>query len=201
MPSPVDIVNRALSKLGEAHIASMDDEVKAAKLAGSMYGSLRDAEISAHAWHFAKGRATLGASAEKPAFGWNFQYQLPEDCLRVLEAGPWPQAVTADCVGGDASAFTMEGNYILTNRGPALKLVYLRRVIEAALYPPVFAEALAARLAAEMCESITGSASKKEAAWNEYRAALREARRVNALGLAPQMIQDDSWILSRYGSV
>lgn len=198
MSAPIDIVNRALSKLGEAHISSLDDSVKSATLAKSMYDNLRDAEISSHAWHFAKSRQMLPALAEKPSFGWNFQYLLPADNLRVLEAGPWPQPVTADFIGGDAASFTMEGRHILSNHGPRLRLIHLRRVTDTTLYPPVFIETLAARLAAEMCESITGSTSKKEAAWNEYRGALSEARRINALGLPPQMIQDDSWIVTRH---
>ena len=198
MSGSVDIVNRALSKLGEAHISSLNDETKAAALAGSMYGNLRDAEISAHAWHFAKGRVMLPSLAEKPAFGWNFQSLLPADNLRVIEAGPWPQAVTLDLVGADCRAFTLEGRNLLSNHGPLLNLIYLRRISDTSLYPPVFIEALAARLAAEMCESITGSTSKRETAWNEYRGALSEARRINALGLPPQMIQDDSWVLSRH---
>ncbi len=197
MPEPVDIVNRALSKLGEAHISSLEGEQKSAQLAASMYDNLLGAEISAHAWHFAKARLMLTALAEKPAFGWNFQYQLPEDCLRVLEAGPWPLAANLDFVGSDTSSFTLEGDKILANHGPALNLIYLRRALDPAFYPPVFVEALAARLAAEMCESLTGSTAKRESAFREYRGALGEARRINALGLPPQMIQDDSWVLSR----
>ncbi|UQZ89805.1 hypothetical protein C4J81_11530 [Deltaproteobacteria bacterium Smac51] len=198
MSGSVDIVNRALSKLGEAHIASLDDDVKTASLAASMYDNLRDAEISSHAWHFAKCRVMLPSLSEKPAFGWNFQYLLPADNLRVLEAGPWPQAVIDNLVGADSRSFTLEGRNVLTNHGPLLNLVYLRRVTDVAMYPPVFIEALASRLAVEMCESVTGSNTKRELAWNEYNSALTEARRINALGLPPQMIQDDSWMLARH---
>jgi hypothetical protein len=194
---PIDIINRALAKLGEPPISSLEGDRKSARLAASIYDNVLGAEISAHAWHFAKTRQTLAALAEKPAFGWDFQYRLPPEALRVLEAGPWPQGVTLDFVGGDTAAFTLEGDRILSDHGPALNLIYLRRVTDPGLYPPLFTETLAARLAAEMCESITGSSGKKEGAWGEYRAAVGEARRVNALGLPPQMIQDDSWVLSR----
>ncbi len=196
MAANVDIVNRALSKLGDMRISSLGDPTKAAGLAASLFDILRDAEISAHSWNFAKARAVIPAEADKPAFGWEFQYILPSDCLRVLEAGPWPQSVMADYVGSDTSQFTFEDGRILTNLGPVLNLRYLRRVTDPEFFPPTFVEALACKLAAEMAEALTGSNSKRELAWKEYDQAVRLARRINAIGLPPQMVQDDTWMLA-----
>lgn len=201
MAAPVDIVNRALSKLGDKRITSLDDPGKTAGLAASLYSIVRDTEISAHAWHFAKTRKMLPAEAAKPAFGWAFQYLLPADCLRLLEAGPWPQAVMADYVGRDTRTFILEGGRILTNHGPALNVIYLRREEDSGYYPPAFVEALACKLAVEMAEAITGSGSKREMAWNEYEQAVRLARRINAIGLPPMMVGDDSWMVAHQQGV
>ncbi len=198
MAGNVDIVNRALSKLGEARLTSLTDGTTSAGLASSLFETVRDSEISGHTWNFAKTRTMLPAEAEKPAFGWAHQYLLPADCLRVLEAGPWPQAVLDGYIDGDRRSFVLEGQHILTNHGPALNLTYLRRVTDAGLFPPAFVETLASRLAVEMCETLTASNSKREMAWKEYEQALRRARRLNAIGLPPQMVQDDSWMLAHY---
>ncbi len=194
MAANVDIVNRALAKLGDIRIISLDDRTKAAALASGMFEDVRDAEISAHSWNFAKARVKLPAEAEAPAFGWGFQYVLPGDCLRVLTAGAWPGPVMDDFITGDTQSYTLEGRKILSNRGLALNLIYLKRVEEAALFPAVFVEALASKLAVEMCESLTGSNSKRELAWKEYQIAVKQARRINAISLPPRAVQDDSWM-------
>jgi len=201
MASVVDIVNRALSKLGDMRISSLADPTEAAGLASSVYEAVRDAEIAVHAWNFAKCRVMLPTEIDPPAFGWELQYLLPVDCLRVLQAGPWPQAVLDDYVNYDTRSFVIEGGKILTNHGPALNLIYLRRETDSGLYPPAFVEALAAKLAVEMAESLTGSNSKRELAWKEYEQAVKLARRINALGLPPMTVQDDSWMLAHMAGV
>lgn len=201
MAGTVDIVNRALSKLGDMRISSLDDGTKSAAVAASMFEIVRDSEISAHSWNFAKCRAKLPAEAEKPAFGWEWQYLLPSDCLRVLEAGPWPLPSMAGYVGGDGRSFVLEGQRLLSNLGSALELLYLRRITDAGLFPPVFIEVLAARMAVEMAESLTGSNSKRELAWKEYEQSLKLAKRINAVGLPPLMLQDDSWMLAHLEGV
>ncbi len=194
MAAPVDIVNRALVKLGEAMISSLEGPSKPARLASSMFETVRDAVISTHAWNFAKDRKMLTSLADKPAFGWAHQYLLPADCLRVLEAGSWPQAVMADYIGGNTQAYVLEGRNILTNLGPTLNLTYLRRIEDAGYFPPSFVDALACKLAVEMAEGLSASGSKRELAWKEYDQAVREARRVNAIQLPPQSVQDDTWV-------
>lgn len=201
MAANVDIVNRALSKLGETRITSLDSPGKAAGLAASLFDTVRDSEISAHAWAFAKHRMMLPAEAEHPPFGWAYQYLLPADCLRVLEAGLWPQAVMDDYIGGDTSQYALEGQRLLTNLGPALNLKYLMRVEDPGLFPPAFVEALACKLAVEMAESLTGSNSKRELAWKEYEMAVKQARRINAISLPPQAVQDDTWMLAHQQGV
>lgn len=196
MAGTVEIVNRALSKLGDMRISSLDDGSKSAAVAASMYEIVRDAEIAAHSWNFAKTRAKLPAEVEKPAFGWAWQYLLPSDCLRVLEAGPWPQAVTDSYIGGDSRSFALEGQRLLSGLGPALDVIYLKRISDAGLFPPSFIEVLACKLAVEMAESLTGSSSKREFAWTEYERALKLAKRLNAAGLPPLAVQDDSWMLA-----
>ena len=201
MAANVEIVNRALSKLGDMRISSLDDGSKSAAVASSMFEMVRDAETAAHSWNFAKTRKKIPAEVETPAFGWEYQYLLPTDCLRVLEAGPWPAAVMGNYIGRDTRSFIIEGQRLLTNLGPALDLIYLQRITDAGLFPPVFVEVLACKLAVEMAESLTGSNSKRELAWNEYERAVSLAKRLNAIGLPPVAVQDDTWMVAHLDGV
>lgn len=201
MAAPVEIVNRALSKIGQTRIVSLDQENKAAGTANSMFAVVRDAELSAHNWNFAKDRIMIPAAATTPAFGWRYQYLIPSDCLRVLLAGPWPQAVMSGYIGWDTSQYTIEGTHILTNLGPALSLQYLKRITDTGIYPSVFIEAFACKLAIELSQDITGDDGKKDILWAEYDKAIQTAKTVNAISLPPQMVQDDSWMLAHIRGV
>jgi hypothetical protein len=174
----------------------LDDPGPAAGLARSLYAAVRDAETSRYSWNFARARARLPALAEAPAFGWARQYLLPPDCLRVLTAGPWPQALTDDYIGGENRAWLIEGRNLLSTQGPPLDLPYLRRVEDPAFYPPAFVEVLAAKLALSMCERLAGSNSKRELAAREYDLALKQARRLEAIQLPPQRPADGEWIIA-----
>lgn len=201
MAAPVEIANRALTKLGESSITSLADDTKSARVISALYEVVRDAEISAHSWAFARARVKLPAETEKPAFGWQYQYLLPADCLRVLLAGCWPMPDMSNYVQADSRVYDIEGGRILTNIGPALELKYLQRVVDTSLYPPAFVEALACKLAVEAAEILTGSNSKRELAWREYEMAVKTAKRINAIGLPPVMVQDDSWMAAHQTGV
>ena len=196
MAGEVDIVNRALTKLGQDRIMTLKDGVKSAQVAASLYETVRDAEIQRHPWHFAKKRDILSALASPPAFGWARQYLLPSDCLRVLRLAGGPFVDFTDFHQGEGQEWTIEGRNLLTNHGPPLHLLYLCREADPTLYPPAFVEVLACKLAVEMAETLTGKNNKREAAWKEYEMALREAKRVNAMQLPAQAIDGDSWPLS-----
>jgi len=194
MAGVVDIVNQALSALGEARITSLSDPCPAAILAQSLYESVRDTEISRYSWNFARTRTQLGRLAEAPLFGWSFQYLLPTDNLRVLQAGPWPQAVLSDFIGDENRNWTIEGRHLLSNQGPPMNLIYLKRVDDPALYPPAFVEVLAAKLAWRMCERLTSGKGMRELAAKEYDAALKQAKRLDSIQLPPQRPVDGEWM-------
>ncbi len=196
MASVIQIVNRALDKLGQAHIASLDDKVEAAQLAAGMFEWVRDDLLSRYEWGFALGLALLASDVEKPLFDWAHKYAIPSDCLRVLRVGDWPLPVMTEYVGQDTSQYRILGNDLYTNIGPSLKCYYARRVENTALFPPSFAEAMACKLAIEMSEKLTASSTKLEIVAAQFREALKGALAVNAIQRAPVAVQDDSWVMA-----
>lgn len=202
MAAPIEIVNRALSKIGETRIRALDQETKYAGLALSLYDIVRDSELSAHRWNFAKDRILLPAMGDAPAFGWAYQYQMPSDCLRVLLAGPWPQAIMSAYIGWDTSQYTIEGTRILSDIGPTLTLLFIKQITDTGIYPPTFVEAFACKLAIEMVTDISGGKDdKKQVLWEEYERAIHAAKTINAISLPPQMVQDDTWMLAHLHGV
>ncbi len=78
-----------------------------------------------------------------------------------------------------------------------LPLLYVADVTNTSIFHPLFVEALACQLAAEMCERITQSTTKKQSMEMKYASTMREARFVNAVQNPPQSRPDNTWILSR----
>lgn len=196
--SKVQICNRALAKVGNYTILSLDDPSDTAVLLKSVYDIVRDAEISANRWAFAIERKALPALEDAPAFGYLYAYQLPVDCLRLLEAGAvWPTANSADYRFGPNAKWEVSGGAVLSNVPAPLPIRYIRRVEDPARYPAVFIESLACKLAIEICERLAGGSSRREMLWKEYDEAQKTARRVNAIQRAPEYLQDGAWMVSR----
>ncbi len=185
MTSRVEICNRALDKLGSAPITSLDDDVKAARACARMFNAVCDAELRDHQWNFAVARRSLPALEEAPVFGFARQFQLPGDCLKVLEIDPQ----------GD---WKIEGQRLLADTRDGLRIRYIRRNEDTNSFDALFVEALASRLALELCESLTQSNSKKRAALEDYTQAVRRARRADAIEGTADALTETTWIKARF---
>lgn len=188
--SKVAIANRALTKLGAARIIALDDDSHASNTLDSMFDMVLEAELRANVWHFAKARAELPALSERPAFGYSHQYQLPTDYLRVVQVGNNLRTPNPSIKGH----YSIEARRILINDAGPLRIRYIRRINDPTLFDALFVEALACRLAAESCEAITQSNTKKQAMWEEYGQALTAARRANAIERPALAMSDDTWL-------
>lgn len=180
MASEVDICNRALQKLGASRITNLTEDSRNARECNVAYEPLRDAELRRHVWNFARKRARLPASATAPAFGYNFRYTLPADFIRLHP-------------GVEANDWQIEYDAILTNHPAPLDIVYICRVEDPNRMDALFREALAARLAYELCEVITQSNTKKAEARSEYLDIIQDAKRVNAIENVSAVPPDDEW--------
>jgi hypothetical protein len=186
MPSVVDVCNRALDKLGHGPITSLEDGTKAANLCIRNWPLVRDQVLRDHPWNFAVKRAALAASEETPAWGFGSKFPLPADNLRLLEID---KLSTAE--------YQLESGHILANAS-VLYVRYIRRVTDPNEYDYAFIDVVAARLAFELCESLTQSNTKKEQMFQEYDDALTRAKRVDGQENPPTVYEEDDWIKVRY---
>lgn len=205
MSSETEIANRALSMLGDTRITALTDDTKGARAMNARFIPLRDALLQEYPWRFAVTLVQLPAVSTAPAFGYSQAYQLPADCLRPIEVGDnlaFELAVGVqyriDGTNSSATApYEIVGDQIHTDETAPLKFSYVARIENTGLFPPVFVEAFAARLAMDAAEELTQSAGKYDRAARAYSAAMNIAMRTDALQRPPQERMPGTWMTSR----
>lgn len=187
--SEVSICNLGLQKLGQARIVSLTEDSTAARECNACYETLRDKELRAYKWNFAKKRATLAASSVTPDHDYDYAFPLPTDCLRLL-----PPSRN----GLDWSIESHENQTcILTNDGDSLEIEYVARITDPTRFDFLFTEMLACKIGWQLCEKLTQSNSKKAEISNEYTALKREAKQVNAFENVSEEAPEDPWLAAR----
>ena len=202
MASQIDIVNDALTMLGTDTVTAITDTSNQARTMNAVWNMERDSELRTHVWKFSIIRAALAALSGAPASGpYNSRFELPAQCLRVLEVGDsYPGADLSDYRSGPTTAdYSIENGTILTNLPAPLSLRFVQQITDPGLFDAAFAKVFAARLARATCYRLTNSMDMAKVAVQEYRDALSVAMRANAVESPPVFPADDTWINTRLG--
>lgn len=197
MATKIVIINRALTKLGSERLTSETDNNAESRAIEAVYDGVLENLLRIYRWSFAIRREKLPALTDKPAYGYQFQYQLPADCLRidaisdsVRQEWHWEGILPVP-------RYQLEGRQILTDIESPLLLRYGAKVSDPSQYDSAFTEAFACALAVEICETITQSSTKKQAALQDYELAVRQARQASAIERPRIQQQDTSWYTAR----
>lgn len=175
MAVEVDIANLALYRIGQLEpISDLDEDTPQAEAVKAIFGIVRDAVLESYQWPFATFRAQLAvvASAETDPdspdlrTGWGFTYALPANCLapRYLYPGtntPGERQEIPFEIEGDVT----RGKVLLTNLEEA-ELVYTKLITNPNVWSPMFRDAFALRLAADLALSL---AKKPQLGFNLHR--------------------------------
>jgi hypothetical protein len=197
MATDVDVINNALDRIGTDPITSRAQNTSAAKWMNRRFDNLRDAELCKR-WRFAITRVELTASVTVPVGTlYTVQYDLPSDCLQMVQVSEWYFPSMTDYRTGPEAPFVREGRALLTNEPSPLFLRYVKQVTDPTDWDPWFIECLGARLAYEGCERVTGSSGKKQDLLRDYRMVLDEAIAADAIEVAPDVLADESWLIAR----
>lgn len=190
--SPVDVANLALDRLGQPPIVSFDDGNKAANLCGRIYPLARDEIQRRFPWRRLRTRAQIGQEVEKPAWGYQNQFRLPVDLLRLLE-------VYIDLTPQHRN-WELEGDLILINFEGPLNIRYVARQDDPTKWDALMLSAVAAYMAKDMAESLTQDAAKKNFAYTDFNEIMKEAKHANAQEGTPVLLNSpDSWVSVRVG--
>lgn len=190
--SQVQIVNLALTKLGQNRVINITDDTETARTMNSLWDVARDTVFADHPWKFAIKRAELPALTSVPAFGWTKQYTIPEESLRIVQvADDWVFYQPT------VESFAIEDGKILTDMTAPLPVRYVRRLENTGLWPVLFARVVALQLAVDACERLTNSNTKLQAVAADYSEAVRAAKRQNAIERPPQAVVYSDWLNAR----
>lgn len=182
MPSQIELYNLALLRVGQGKtLESLTEDSQAADVLNLVYPLAVDIVLAEGPWPFAQRRAALVPLGPGPA-GWARQYALPADCLvpGELWAGTRPtrpdEAIPYEVVALQDEDGEPLGSALNADRDGAT-LLYTARVRNPELYPPLFADALAWKLASMAAAPLTGDPSRSDQAEQRYRLALAGALR------------------------
>lgn len=179
--SSLSICNKALIKVGVEPITSLALDQKAARICNEVYENLRDEVLQAHPWKFASRRVELGLLDDEPAFGYDYQFQLPTDCLIVHHDPEY-----------DHKEYKIEGRKLLTDE-TEFSIKYTTNDIEEAEISPLFSDALACRIGSEIAFALTQSATLKGTLMQEYMRALNTARSRDSQQGTPEELVSTDW--------
>ncbi len=190
--TPYQLCSRALIKIGANTISSFDEGTAEAEVASNLYGSTRDAVLSAHPWSFATGQMTPPKLAASPLADFDCAYQLPNDFLRVLSLGE------TDRQTGRGAFYRIHEQRIHTNTDGVL-LTYIFRPDES-IFPAFFNNALIARLSAEFSLPLTENTARTEVLFRQADRTFRQAKLIDSQQQTPAVFQDFTLIHARAAS-
>lgn len=187
MSSYVAIANLAAIAVGtSARLTAPGDNTVLGRAVAAVWDISRRAALQDGSWNFAMAREKLPALKDAPKHGFERQFQLPTDCLKLVEV-----------YGGERLHYQREGDRILADAAGSLEIRYLRDVTEPAEFDPGFAEAFALKIALVIGRRIAGSAFDKDRTYRAYRDALSAAQGSDALENPPIGQEESDWVLAR----
>jgi len=193
MVSEVAIANLALGWLGSNPINSFDENSISAQLMRDNYPFIRDAVIEERNWTFATDRHT-STVADNPEWGDGFSHPLPLDWISVYRV--YRNVSSRAQENWIQADWRLEGGNVIA----ADDTVYMwgtKRITDTAKFSPMFVQCLAARLAADLCMTITEDKAQQGMLWQLYGAKLKEAASRDGAQGRSDKIQSNSLLDAR----
>lgn len=187
--SKLEIANKALGILGANQLTTWEDETLEGEAVRKMYQPALNSVLTETDWTFAIKRALLPLVEEKkPAWGEGNYFELPADMIKIVDVmnrfRPWRR----------------EGNYIFSYESE-FGLVYVSRCTDPTYFPSYFIDAVASKLALDMCYLIQNSTSNTDFLIQLYEGQyLPVAKTKNAREKSSPVIDDSYWSNSIFRS-
>lgn len=133
------------------------------------------------------GTATKALTPLRPDSEYTSRFDLPSDCLRILELANY------------TGAWVREQQEVLCDTGPTVPIRYLARIKDVTKYDAQLDSVMAARMHWALAERLTQSNTKIENAQREFLSLLSEARGTDGQEQSPMDFEADTLLLSRRG--
>lgn len=197
--SKIEICNHALLKIGADTIASLDINqndteavVQSAKLCNVLFRQALDETLRTYKWNSALKRYKLNRLSEAPAFKFKYQYQLPSDCIRVINV--YDKADAYD----DRTQWVVEGRTILCDY-ENVYICCVSRPTDVSQLDAFLTRAIIQNLAIKLAVPMQLDQVMQNNLIDEYESViLPAARSVDTLENKYWEMEESDFILSRY---
>lgn len=197
--SKIEICNHALLKIGADTIASLDINqndteavVQSAKLCNVLFRQALDETLRTYKWNSALKRYKLNRLSEAPAFKFKYQYQLPSDCIRVINV--YDKADAYD----DRTQWVVEGRTILCDY-ESVYICCVSRPADVSQLDAFLTRAIIQNLAIKLAVPMQLDQVMQNNLIDEYESViLPAARSVDTLENKYWEMEESDFILSRY---
>lgn len=203
MTSKTEIAARAMIRIGSQVVSDFDAEnSEPARVCRTLFPTVVRAELRRQAWSFALARANLAVTLDTPPADYDTVYNLPTDLLRLVRIrsgwvfSPLREAPDTDPIPG----FEINGRKLFINDSGSLPVQYVRDLSsDLSEWDAAFIDAVVYRLALDAAPTLTKMGEdKRRGIKQDYKDALSEARRTNAIELPPVAPPDGSWVVARH---
>lgn len=197
--SKIIIANKALYKIGAKRISSLDDNSQNSILINDIYPSCLEELLEEHPWSFAVNTipmTTLTLSIPLPVMndGISVAYGLPADFLYIyLLSSPAQyrlETLKPPYVSNNMLAILSD-----TPGMSAMKYVFLND--DPTTYSSKFVDALATKLALELCFKVSEAATLAAAMETRYQKALLSAISTDSNSSTPDQAIANEWFIAR----
>lgn len=193
MANEVSICNQALGWIGGNLITSLNENSKEAILCNANYEELRDAVLEEHRWRFALATFKLGVASRLPDDDNNWRYQyaynLPQNVLHVLRVFDNPNCPYQ-------TQWERKDNAIYTDAA-TIYIDTTLRMVPPSSFSTLFRQALAARIARDLCLAISQNATLYDKMVDKYEEALDAAANSDGMQGVNEEIPAGELILAR----
>lgn len=148
MTTKVENVNSALMLIGGlGDLTSLSQNRREAQVANRVYDHTKETLITEYLWRFTINRKTLSKLSFTAVYGEQYAYQLPADCLRVIQIYP------------EGADYDIEGDKIITDVSSGIKIKYVRDMPEGE-WPAWFTQMFILKLASIFATAIAEDNTK-----------------------------------------
>lgn len=187
-PGLVDLVNSALVSIGQEPIVSLDNvkEVSPVVTAiNTQVDLVRRELLRCNDWNCVRTSVKLAEVETEKILGWQHVFQLPNDCLRVVQISLDKGISYIDLddyynhnAGPKEALFDLDGDYLLCNS----EEVHIKYTADKdpAYFDPNLASAFVAQLAADLAYSLPASVTLADYMTRRARQKLKIAKSINA---------------------
>lgn len=195
MVDQVSVSNLALAKVGEPYrIIDPSEDTHPARTILPLFDPARLVVLRKAKYNFSMRRAELAAQAPTDPnyllpYPFANRFPTPNDLIRLVEV--IDPAEAREC-------YKFESHAILADSAGPLFVRYVR---DAPIgdFDDLAAEALAALIAFQIADVMTGDATRKANCWAEFIRRTKDSAGVDAKEDPPEEAYDSSWVTARFG--